>query len=36
MRVEHGISVPDLDLNKVLLHTNRDLSIPIMFHIEEF
>jgi L-asparaginase len=34
MRVEHGISVPDLDLNKVLLHTNSDLSN--LFHIESF
>ena len=26
MRVENGISVPDLDFNKVLRHTNSDLS----------
>ncbi len=32
MRVENGISVPDLDFNKVLRHTNRNLTSN--FHIE--
>ncbi|MGB1077451.1 MAG: asparaginase [Bdellovibrionales bacterium] len=32
MRVENGISVPDLDFNKILLHTNSDLTN--LFYIE--